>query len=88
MCRRLVAVHCLYGVDWIHWPWNWRNCRCGLNFSPKDLPLTFLDHRLIAGDFIAGPFFHDLSRLPVGGRELDPLLARGVTERLGHLIVR
>src|SRR5208283_4835299 len=29
---------------------------------------------------------NDLSRLPVGGAELDALLARGVTDRLGELM--
>ena len=48
----------------------------------EGLPLTFLDHRLIVGDSIAGPFFRDLSRLPIGASELDPLLARGVSGRL------
>jgi hypothetical protein len=46
------------------------------------LPLTFLDHRLMHGDSIAGPFFASLTTLPVGKRELDPLLARDVGTRL------
>lgn len=86
MCRRLVAVHCLYGIDIDPLAVELAKLSLWLESFAEGLPLTFLDHRLIVGDSIAGPFFHDLSRLPVGGGELDPLLARGVSDRLGHLM--
>jgi hypothetical protein len=48
----------------------------------EGLPLTFLDHRVVHGDALSGPFFGSLSTLPVTGGVLDPLLARGVADRL------
>jgi hypothetical protein len=86
ICRRLVAVHCLYGVDRDPLAVELAKLSLWLESFAEGLPLTFLDHRLIVGDSIAGPFFADLSRLPVGRAELDPLLARGVGDRLTHLI--
>jgi hypothetical protein len=86
ICRRLVAVHCLYGVDQDPLAVELAKLSLWLESFAEGLPLTFLDHRLIVGDSIGGPFFADLARLPVGGAELDPLLARGVTRRLGDLV--
>ncbi|MSP01927.1 MAG: hypothetical protein EXR07_12885 [Acetobacteraceae bacterium] len=82
ICRRLVAVHCLYGVDCDPLAVELAKLSLWLESFAEGLPLTFLDHRLIVGDSISGPFFSDLSRLPIGGDELDPLLARGVLDRL------
>jgi hypothetical protein len=86
ICRRLITVHCLYGVDQDPRAVELAKLSLWLESFAEGLPLTFLDHRLIVGDSIAGPFFRDLSRLPVGGNELDPLLARGVTGQLRRLI--
>ena len=82
ICRRLVAVHCLYGVDRNPLAVELAKLALWLESYAEGLPLTFLDHRLVHGDSIAGPFLADLSALPVGGRLLDPLLARGVADRL------
>ena len=82
ICRRLVAVHCLYGVDRNPLAVELAKLALWLESYAEGLPLTFLDHRLVAGDAVAGPFFADLATLPVGGQMLDPLLARGVTGRL------
>jgi hypothetical protein len=86
LCRRLVTVHCLYGVDRDPLAVELAKLSLWLESFAEGLPLTFLDHRLIVGDSISGPFFRDLSRMPIGGNELDPLLARGVTDQLGRLI--
>jgi hypothetical protein len=86
ICRRLVTVHCLYGIDQDRLAVELAKLSLWLESFAEGLPLTFLDHRLIVGDSIAGPFFRDLSRMPIGGNELDPLLARGVSDRLQHLI--
>jgi hypothetical protein len=86
ICRRLIAVHCLYGVDRDPLAVELAKLSLWLESFAEGLPLTFLDHRLIAGDSISGPFFGDLARMPVGGAELDPLLARGVTDQLSRLI--
>jgi hypothetical protein len=86
ICRRLVAVHCLYGIDQDPLAVELAKLSLWLESYAEGLPLTFLDHRLIAGDSISGPFFADLSRLPIGGGELDPLLAGGVADRLRDLV--
>jgi hypothetical protein len=86
ICRRLVTVHCLYGIDQDPLAVELAKLSLWLESFAEGLPLTFLDHRLIVGDSIAGPFFHNLSRMPIGGEELDPLLAGGVSGQLQHLI--
>ena len=82
ICRRLVAVHCLYGVDRNPLAVELAKLALWLESYAEGLPLTFLDHRLVAGDSVGSPFLADLATLPVGGQPLDPLLARGVTDRL------
>ena len=82
ICRRLVAVHCLYGCDSNKLAVELAKVSLWLESYAEGLPLTFLDHRLVHGDALTGPFFTSLSTLPVTGGPLDPLLARGVAERL------
>jgi hypothetical protein len=82
ICRRLVAVHCLYGVDRNPLAVELAKLSLWLESYAEGLPLTFLDHRLVQGDSLAGPFFAQLANLPVSGKLLDPLLARDVAARL------
>jgi hypothetical protein len=82
ICRRLVAVHCLYGCDRNKLAVELAKLSLWLESYAEGLPLTFLDHRLVHGDSLTGPFFDALSTLPVTGGPLDPLLAQGVSERL------
>ena len=82
ICRRLVAVHCLYGCDRNKLAVELAKLSLWLESYAEGLPLTFLDHRLIHGDALTGPFFASLSTLPVTGGALDPLLARDVADRL------
>lgn len=82
ICRRLVAVHCLYGVDRNPLAVELAKLSLWLESYAEGLPLTFLDHRLVQGDSLAGPSFAQLANLPVSGKQLDPLLARDVTARL------
>ncbi len=82
LCRRLIAVHCLYGVDRNPLAVELAKLSLWLESYAEGLPLTFLDHRLVQGDSLAGPFFAQLETLPVGGGQLDPLLARDVTALL------
>ena len=82
ICRRLVAVHCLYGCDRNELTVELAKLSLWLESHAEGLPLTFLDHRLIAGDALTGPFFDSVATLPVTGGPLDPLLARGVGDRL------
>ena len=86
ICRRMVAVNCLYGVDRNHLAVELAKLSLWLESYAEGLPLTFLDHRLIQGDSLAGPFIANLLTLPISGGPLDPLLAHGVAERLGAAI--
>ncbi len=86
ICRRLVAVHCLYGVDRNPLAVELAKLALWLESYAEGLPLTFLDHRLVAGDSVGSPFLADLATLPVGNRPLDPLLARGVADRLAESV--
>jgi hypothetical protein len=82
ICRRLVAVNCLYGCDRNKLAVELAKLSLWLESYAEGLPLTFLDHRLVHGDALTGPFFASLSTLPVTGGVLDPLLAGGVADRL------
>lgn len=86
ICRRLVAVHCLYGVDRNMLAVELAKLSLWLESYAEGLPLTFLDHRLVQGDSLAGPFLAQLATLPVGGKPLDPLLAQGVADRLSAAV--
>jgi hypothetical protein len=86
ICRRLIAVHCLYGVDSNRLAVELAKVSLWLESYAEGLPLTFLDHRLVHGDSIAGPFFASLTTLPVGRGELDPLLAQHVSLRLSNAL--
>jgi hypothetical protein len=86
ICRRLVAVHCLYGVDNNRLAVELGKLSLWLESYAEGLPLTFLDHRLVHGDSIAGPFVASLATLPVGGGILDPLLAHDVEVRLSEAL--
>lgn len=88
MCRRLVAVHCLYGCDRNRLAVDLAKVSLWLESYADGLPLTFLDHRLVHGDALVGPSSAILGTLPVTGGPLDPLLARGVAERLAASVDR
>lgn len=82
LCRRLVAVHCLYGVDKNPLAVELAKVTLWLESFAEGLPLTFLDHRLIAGDSLSGPFVKDLLTDPGTGQVLDTLFATGLQERV------
>ncbi len=86
ICRRMVAVHCLYGVDSNRLAVELAKLSLWLESYAEGLPLTFLDHRLVRGDSISGPFFAVLATLPVGLAPLDPLLAHDVSARLSEAL--
>ncbi len=90
LCRRLVAVNCLYGADRNPLAVTLAKVSLWLESHAEGLPLTFLDHRLIVGDSLSGPLLPDLRCFPVGGRPLDPLFAQTVHRRLdaAHAVAR
>jgi hypothetical protein len=82
MCRRLVAVHCLYGVDKNPLAVELARLALWLESYAEGLPLTFLDHRLVCGDSLTGPFVAQLATMPGGAVPMDIALVGPLTERL------
>lgn len=86
LCRRLVAVHSIYGVDKNPLAVELAKLSLWLESYAEGLPLTFLDHRLIAGDSLIGPFGEHLLTYPRTGDEVRGLfvndLAASLTEAL------
>jgi hypothetical protein len=60
LCRRLVATHCLYGVDKNPLAVELAKLAVWLESHAEGMPLTFLDHRLVVGDSLTGPFWDKL----------------------------
>jgi hypothetical protein len=86
ICRRLVAIHCLYGVDQNPLAVELAKLSIWLESYAEGLPLTFLDHRLVHGDSLTGSFAAHLQTLPVCGRPLEGAVTFGVAEQLRETI--
>ncbi len=82
LCRRLVAVHCLYGVDKNPLAVELAKLALWLESHAEGLPLTFLDHRLVLGDSLTGPFFEHLLKYPGSQQPMDDLFTQGLQESL------
>ncbi|MBI4602222.1 MAG: hypothetical protein HY721_09700 [Planctomycetes bacterium] len=82
LCRRLVAVHCLYGVDKNPLAVELAKLSLWLESHAEGLPLTFLDHRLACGDSLAGPFFEHLLKLPRSGDPVEGIYSQGLAPTL------
>lgn len=85
LCRRLVAVHCLYGVDKNPLAVELAKLSLWLESYAEGLPLTFLDHRLIAGDSLTGPFVEHLATFPSNGKPME-MVAAGLKQRLSDTV--
>jgi len=82
LCRRLVAVHCLYGVDKNPLAVELAKLSLWLESYAEGLPLTFMDHRLVLGDSLTGPFIEHLLTYPHSGEPVEGLYVQGVNGRL------
>ena len=82
LCKRLVAIHCLYGVDKNLLAVELAKLSLWLETQSEGLPLTFLDHRLILGDSITGPFFEHLLKYPGSQESLEGIFLVGIQEKL------
>ena len=83
LCRRLVAVHCLYGVDKNPLAVELAKLALWLESHAEGMPLTFLDHRLVVGDSLTGPFWERLLAWPGKPDErLEGIIYRGLENRL------
>jgi hypothetical protein len=65
--RRLVAQHCLYGVDANPMAVQVARLSMWLTTLARGRPLSFLDHRVVAGDSLVGASLEDVLRQPPGG---------------------
>ena len=81
LCRRLVAVHCLYGVDKNLLAVELAKLCVWIEAHAEGLPLTFLNHRLVLGDSLTGPFFDHLLTFPRDRSPLEGLFADGLRQR-------
>ena len=88
ICRRLAAVHCLYGVDKNPLAVELAKLSLWLESYAEGLPLTFLDHRIVCGDSLTGPFFEHLLTYPGSGERINNLYTQGVTEKLTQVSAR
>jgi hypothetical protein len=70
--RRLVAQHCLYGVDLNPMAVQLARLSLWLATLAPDRPLTFLDHRLLVGDSLLGASLDDVARRPFPGARSSP----------------
>jgi hypothetical protein len=82
LCRRMVTVHCLYGVDKNPLAVELAKLALWIECHAEGLPLTFLDHRLVVGDSLTGPFFEHLLKYPGSQQPLDDLFTQGLTAKL------
>jgi hypothetical protein len=81
ICRRLVAIHCLYGVDKNPLGVELAKVALWLESHSEGFPLTFLDHRLVLGESITGPFFNHVLTYPGSKRPMNDLLTEGLREK-------
>ena len=84
LCRRLVAVHCLYGVDKNPLAVELAKISLWLVSHAEGMPLTFLDHRLVLGDSLTGPFFEQLLTYPGSGKPIDNLFHQGLRKQFSQ----
>lgn len=82
IARRLVAVHCLYGVDKNPLAVELAKLSLWLESYAQGLPLTFMDHRLVCGDSLTGPFVSHLSTYPRKGTPITQLFSQNLQSRL------
>ncbi len=78
ICRRLVACHCLYGVDKNPLAVELAKLSLWLESQAEGLPLTFLDHRLVVGDSLTGPFWEKLLFSPGSQEPIENLFQQNL----------
>jgi hypothetical protein len=76
----MVAVHCLYGVDKNPLAVELAKLALWLESHAEGMPLTFLDHRLVVGDSLTGPFWDNLIMRPSNPKEpVEGIFHQGLT---------
>jgi hypothetical protein len=85
LSRRLIATHCLYGVDKNPLAVELAKLALWLESHSEGMPLTFLDHRLVVGDSLTGPFWDKLIYRPGNPTELIAnLFHQNLDKKLRH----
>ena len=82
ICRRLVAVHCLYGVDLNPLAAELAKLSLWIESHAEGLPLTFLDHRIVVGNSLTGPFWDKLRLAPGTQEGVQGLYAQDLDHQL------
>ena len=78
LCRRLVAAHCLYGVDENPLAVELAKLSLWLTSYAEGLPLPSLDHRLVEGNSLTGPMFANLASSSKGDARLQTRLSEAL----------
>lgn len=87
LCRRLVATHCLYGVDKNPLAVELAKLALWLESHAEGMPLTFLDHRLVVGDSLTGPFWHHLIYRPGNPKQpVENLFHQGMNLKFANAL--
>ena len=87
LCRRLVATHCLYGVDKNPLAVELAKLALWLESHAEGMPLTFLDHRLVLGDSLTGAFWEKLVFQPGNPSEpIENLFNQGLNLKLSNAL--
>lgn len=86
LCKRLVAVHCLYGVDLNPLAVELAKLSLWIETHAEGYPLTFLDHRFVVGNSLTGPFFEHLATYPGTREPMDDLFTGGLKQRLAETL--
>lgn len=94
LCRRLVATHCLYGVDKNPLAVELAKLVLWIEAHAEGMPLTFLDHRLVVGDSLTGAFWNHLIFRPsdpkqpiehLFANDLDRSLSKALRDAIGSV---
>lgn len=87
LCRRLVATHCLYGVDKNPLAVELAKLVLWIEAHAEGMPLTFLDHRLVVGDSLTGAFWKHLTWRPSNPKEpIEHLFANDLDRKLSQAL--
>lgn len=90
ICRRLVAVHCIYGVDINPLAVELAKLSLWIESHAEGYPLTFLDHRIVLGNSLTGPFAKDLIKSPGSQHPVQNLFSQNLypsmQRHLGHAL--
>jgi hypothetical protein len=87
LCRRLVATHCLYGVDKNPLAVELAKLVLWIEAHAEGMPLTFLDHRLVVGDSLTGAFWHHLTRRPSNPKQpIEHLFANDLDRKVSEAL--